>query len=520
MLFRRITIGERCTVHGMLSPGVTLGKGVLVKKLAVLQAGSTVPDNFSVAGNPGYIADEIGAKNFHCWMPLGAFKILWLIAELAFLFGIWEGALWINPQPEADTADTSIDYLYWFIFAASCILLSLLSSVTLKLVLIGNRRPGKRRSRWRYLYYPADWAADYHFYLVTLPWRVFANNSRLSNLVLMFHGMDIDFASKVEMECFPPSKMDLIHVSESSIGDVSFDVKSEGIYYRTNIVESSLSQYSHVDYDVSIVKTLILPFTFVEDSVIKHKLKPERKMKPSCALFLKELFIFTLDVVNLVLVAFTAFPAFLVWKQLEEYTSIATCVPISALALTVKFLAWMVLIIVLNFITFLGVSKNRTTPWIPDMHWVYKTAADSFEHWSFFRIFYGTPVFPLLARIMGASLKGQMLYFGERIYDLPLITVGDRTVIDNALVVGHNMDYGKIDFGRSEASGILHERTYIMSNSSTAGRDESGPWHAMTKVERMREPPARRSTTLMSLLARNSFADLEAGEQLEAVKEE
>ena len=516
MIFRPISIGARSTVHGLLGPGVTLGEGILVHKLSVLAPGSLVEDYFSVYGNPGYIADEIGAKNYPCWLPLAIFKMLWLLAELAFLFGIWEGATLLNPKPETTTAeDAPFDYLYWFLFGASCLLISLLSSIVLKLLLIGHqRRPGKQNPSWRY--YPADWAADYHFYLVTLPFRIFARNSRLCNLILMLHGMDIDFASKVEMECFPPSKMDLIHVRESSIGTVTFDVKSEGVYYRTNIVQSSLGQFCHVDVDVSIIKALIPPLTIVGESVIKHKLKPERSMKTSCWLFLDELCIVLLDKVKLVLVALTAYPAYLVWTHVPPAVSmdvsIVTCVPIGALSLAAEFLSWLVLFLSLNAITFLGVSQTRARPWISGMHWVYQTAADTFEQWSFFRIFYGTPIFPFLARLMGATVEGRVLYFGERIYDFPLITLGDRTVIDNALVVGHSIDYGQLTFGHTHVHGLVHERTFVMAGSSTAGRDESGPWHAMTNADRTSEPPTRRSSTLMSMLSQSAFVDLEAGE--------
>lgn len=104
----------------------------------------------------------------------------------------------------------------------------------------------------------------------------------------MLHGMDIGFASNVDIESSPPSKMDLLHVSESSLGKVIFDVKSDGVYYRTVIAQSSLRQFSHIDADISLMKILISPQTFVDVSVIWHRLKSERIMKSSCWLVMEE----------------------------------------------------------------------------------------------------------------------------------------------------------------------------------------------------------------------------------------
>lgn len=120
-------------------------------------------------------------------------------------------------------------------------------------------------------------------------------------------------------------------------------------------------------------------------------------------------------------------------------------------------------------------------------------------------------MFLLWARIMGASMEGSTLYFGEQIFDLPLITIGDRTVVDNNLIVGHNTDYGRRTFGRSRVHGLVQEKTFVLANGSTAGREESGPWHTITKVERTSEPPTRRASSLMSMLTRSTFMDLEAG---------
>jgi len=50
-------------------------------------------------------------------------------------------------------------------------------------------------------------------------------NSRLANIFLMLHGMNIDLASKVDLACFRPSQLDLIKVRKSFITKCTFDLK-------------------------------------------------------------------------------------------------------------------------------------------------------------------------------------------------------------------------------------------------------------------------------------------------------
>lgn len=200
MVFRRITISKQATVRGMVSPGVQVEEGGYVEKLCVVPEGAIVNEEELVTGNPAYLSDEAGRRDFPCWGLVGFFKVFWLFSELAIMYGIWEGALFLNATAGA-AVEGSAFYAHCALVGASCVLLSLLSSIVLKFLLVGKRRPGKHRGCCRC--YWTDWAADYHFNLVTLPFRFFAGNSRLCNIILILHGMSIDFASKVIVLRFP-----------------------------------------------------------------------------------------------------------------------------------------------------------------------------------------------------------------------------------------------------------------------------------------------------------------------------
>ena len=89
-------------------------------------------------------------------------------------------------------------------------------------------------------------------------------------------------------------------------------------------------------------------------------------------------------------------------------------------------------------------------------------------------------MFSTIARFLGASVKGQLLYFGERMYDFPLVSVARRTVVDGATVVGHNIIYGKTHFGHTHISGTVRQKTFVMAMAKIYGK-ETGPWHAIAQ---------------------------------------
>ena len=475
MALRPIEIGDNSTVRGMLCPGVKVGENVDVQKLSVVPEGASIEDNVEVEGNPAFIADAkdpIEASRYFFWLEASLFKMVWVVVELGILYGIWKGAEFINSSPDVDTG--TVDY--WILFGATVILLSLLSSIIVKLLLVGHRRPGKLSTYW--CYHPADWAADYHFRLVTLPFRIFAKNSRLSNLILKLHGMNIDFISSVEMESFPPSKMDLVRVRRSFIGKVTFDVKSDGIFHRTIIEDSSLAQFSHVSPGLDIMKAKMPPISHIRESIMQDRVKKKDRMGHSLTLYASEICIILIDLVVLVAVLLTIVPAYLIWTLSMDYVSPITAAPILVASLVAQSVSWFVVFMLVNAMAFIGITKTQVKPWFPCLHPVYRNCSDTYHEWSFIRLTWGSPMFNILARLLGASFEGQSLYFGEKIYDFPLVSAAARTVVDGATVVAHNIVYQQTRFGRSRISGVLRQNTFVMAGAELY-RKESGPWHAV-----------------------------------------
>ena len=151
------------------------------------------------------------------------------------------------------------------------------------------------------------------------------------------------------------------------MGKVSFEIKRDRVFYRTIIEDSTIGHNSHFQSDVRIVKALIRPFTLVNESVVYHRLHPERKMELSCWLCFSELLAFLLDLFLLGKAAISVFVACLVWILLWDYVALETCVPICAASLAAQGLAWQLLFIILSQVRFLGTSRDIPTPFVPSI---------------------------------------------------------------------------------------------------------------------------------------------------------
>ena len=67
------------------------------------------------------------------------------------------------------------------------------------------------------------------------------------NVVLMMHGMDIDFASRIiSPEVFPPSKVDLVRLGQSFVADISCEITHDGTYHQLSIEQSSVGRTAHL----------------------------------------------------------------------------------------------------------------------------------------------------------------------------------------------------------------------------------------------------------------------------------
>ena len=83
--FLRTTIGQDCTVKGMVYLGPFFGDTSTVEKLSIITEGVIVPDRSYVAGNPAFVIKEADRCEVKRSCLLGLLKVLWLGFELHLL---------------------------------------------------------------------------------------------------------------------------------------------------------------------------------------------------------------------------------------------------------------------------------------------------------------------------------------------------------------------------------------------------------------------------------------------------
>jgi len=121
------------------------------------------------------------------------FKFKWLLLEFYIFSVLALSTEWFVDFLLADK-HFAMWIIWWALFIPTFSLLSLSSSIIVKWILLGRRKPGKFKAN--FFTEVLEWAADYHFFLSTLAFQTFSLNSRICNVILMLHGMDIDLVSE------------------------------------------------------------------------------------------------------------------------------------------------------------------------------------------------------------------------------------------------------------------------------------------------------------------------------------
>lgn len=473
MTFRSIVVGSRSKIRGMLSPGATVGENSLVEKLAVVPEGCKVGDRVIVSGNPGVVTGRPPLAQPRIWWLVGLCKIKWLFIEF-FIFNVIELTCQWTLKMTLPMEYYDMWVIWWMLFVSIFGFLSLVSSVVIKWIFLGKRKIGKYEHKS--VMEVTDWAVDYHFFLSTILFRTFSLNSRFCNFILMLHGMDIDLASKVYIDSFPPSKMDFIHVRQSYVAGVSFDVTKYGAYYPTVIQNSSIGELAHVGAGLVIQNAVIAPASVVSTRTELPK-DPKTSHKPPTFTIWDEFLVSSVYTVVIAFFKLSVYAGYRYWKLFISfpYSPGWTSIFVFAGAIGIQSTLWMLFILMLQFVTYIGMSENQPIPWSHSLYAVYLSSSESFQTWSAVPILWGTQLFNDIARVFGASLEGRTLYFGTRIYDGPFLAVSNRTVSDGSLLCGHSIVYEQVTCGPTRVAGLLQEGTLVIANANITAK-ESDPW--------------------------------------------
>lgn len=78
--------------------------------------------------------------------------------------------------------------------------------------------------------------------------------------------------------------------------------------------------------------------------------------------------------------------------------------------------------------------------------------------------------------LMGSRIEGELWYFGSHIYDFPKLSFENKTVVDDAHILGHYVVFGNVVLDDTRVGGVVHPGTYCTAGARRDGQDESGPW--------------------------------------------
>jgi acyl-CoA synthetase (AMP-forming)/AMP-acid ligase II len=486
--FRRTTIGRNCIVKGMVSLGASVGDQASIDKLSVVPECAKVPEGGQVVGNPGYVVakkhdgsmssegDRRSANDSSCL--LGLLKLMWLAFELYLFFVMMflGQYLWVSRLPNWRYADL----LKWSLLIVWFNVASIGTSLILKWTLIGKRRPGlAKESLWTSF---ADWAADWHFQVATGLLLAMTSHSRLWNIILMMHGMDIDMSSRVAgVGSFLPSKVDLIKVKNSFISVATFTTKTNKEYHQTTIENSSIGLQVHVSAggsNLKITQSIVPPMTHVTGSITQDQPDPRVFDFTSMELIIQEALMTLGYVLSFGLLFCTLIPSYELWMNVfGNPSSIWIAVPALASSLALQTVSWTMTFACFQSIALIKTAHDSTRtrtgrPLSKTLYSLYGTMAFAYQNYSFMNAFLGSPAFNVIMRCLGVNIEGRALMFPHRLYEYSYITVAEKTIIDGSQITGHYAVYGDVVVGPCKVSGVMHEGSYAANARIVAKESE------------------------------------------------
>jgi hypothetical protein len=384
-------------------------------------------------------------------------------------------------------------------------------SIVLKWILIGRRKPGPFAED-SVLRTMADWIADYHHRIATFVLHELFSNSRVWNLVQRLYGVDIDMYSKTS-QLIPPSQADLVSIKRSFVSVAFLNTKWNGEYTRTDIKESSIGWGVRLGASVELARTVVPPMRYVTESTVRET-ADERYSNLS---FLSQLWLegllLLLYLASFSMVLLSMVPSYELWMNVIQPASVWIAVPTLAMLLAAQTIAWLVLLYVLSLAGLGGRSfQGRSKPWNAAFYVVYHSYNWCVQNFTMMSVLWGTPLFGFFLNLLGANVEGRFLFFGTTLFDIPYLSVADRTVSDGARLFGHYAVFSNITLGPVRVSGILHENTLAMANSTVSVRQESGPWRYIESDEVDHGTPdtTEAAEKSASLFHATDMADLEA----------
>uniref|UniRef100_A0A7S1D378 Uncharacterized protein n=1 Tax=Cyclophora tenuis TaxID=216820 RepID=A0A7S1D378_CYCTE len=287
---------------------------------------------------------------------------------------------------------------------------------------------------------------------------------------MWFHGLDTDFETLSDPYSFPPSKMNGIKLRRSFVSFGFSFGDQEGIKDKVEIIESSIGYRVFVEAGVKIHKALLRPQVYAEASMYDEHEYTHKTLMEKLVEHAHEVVV----AIEFVALFWTLVPSFelLSWI-VNHYSSPAVFGVGLFVALVVQCFVWTCYLWIVQAAS---VVTSRLMKF-DGVYMTFITLGASIPVWSFWWLFWGTPMFPLFLRFMGSKVEGRLLYHGgTALQDYFNLTFADKTVIDDGKVIGHSAVFKKLRYGPTRAAGLMQPGSMVIDGDSLDDGKEYGPW--------------------------------------------
>ncbi|CAB9504316.1 D-alanine--D-alanyl carrier protein ligase [Seminavis robusta] len=469
LTFRPIIIGMDCTISGMVSPGAKIGDGSKVEKLSVVEEGAMVPHDVLAKGNPACHAGSFEHTKTEYWEEsmLDACKIVWPILEAYHFFALSYLIHMVLHRLLPSWRYATI--LHWFLLVPGTSFLAILTSIPLKWLLIGKRDASDEYggSLWRQT---TNWACDFHFQAASWTLVPFFGQSRLWNIILVLHGLDVDMQSTIShpYTIFYPSKVDFVKIRCSFIPTSTLDL-SKRADSKIEIINSSIGYNSNLHSGVKIINSKIPPRSNVSGSIynLNHSDNNSEKLSYS-TLLLPEI---GQQVLNMVLFC-SIVPAYEIGLAATKSSSLTASACGLAVAFTLQLFIWILLTQAAEKVL-LSLPQNGQQIFFG----IYINHVRQFRAGNWLvMVLYGTPMFAYFARFMGAEVDGDLWYFGNALFEYGKLHFQGCTIVDSSSLNGHYIDGSGLTINDTYVSGVMHPGCFAVAGSVLSGKEQHGPW--------------------------------------------
>mgnify|MGYP003321384437 CR=1 FL=1 len=145
---------------------------------------------------------------------------------------------------------------------------------------------------------------------------MFTFMSRLWNIYLMMHGMDIDFKSQVNSVSFCPSNLDLIKVRKSLLAVVQFDVKQGSKYNKISIDQSSVGYGVYLNARATHIRNAVVtPLSLISQSITSEHLERRASDLFTASVIIDEVLLVFGYTIYAGIIFLTLIPSYELWKR-------------------------------------------------------------------------------------------------------------------------------------------------------------------------------------------------------------